>query len=136
MGLAERRAQKAFETDKYPHLLEQVRSAAGVPVEIDVKWDTLAKEGEAHLYGESWEKVYFTPLVAAFKDVCRDQMGKDAVKSTLKKIVVQNTQGHYYGDRWATFAGGVLTLDHEPHTNVDNVDERTKGLIAVLEKGL
>ncbi len=136
MGLAERRVQKEFQDNHFPKLKGQLETASGTSVPLEVNWETLAPEGQSHLYLDAWTKVYFEPTIAAFQDVCRDQMGKDALKEKLKKIVMQNTKGTYYGDRWASFEAGVLTLDHEPCTNVDDVAERTKGLVAVLEKAL
>ncbi len=136
MGLAERRVQKEFQDSHFPKLKKEVDEAAHTSIPLEVKWDTIAPEGQSHLYIDSWTKVYFAPLVAAMKDVCRDEMGREAVKEKVKKIVVQNTKDIYYGDRWASFDGGVLTLDHQPCTNVDDVNDRTKGIIDVLEKGL
>ena len=63
-------------------------------------------------------------------------MGKEALRGALKKVVVQNTTGAYYGDRWTGFESGVLTLDHLPTTNADSVQERTDGLVQTLEKNL
>ena len=63
-------------------------------------------------------------------------MGKEAVRGALKKIVIQNTAEIYYGDRWASFEGGTLTLDHQPTTNVDSVQDRIDGLVVTLEKKL
>ena len=44
--------------------------------------------------------------------------------------------GQYAGSQGFTFTGGVLTIDHLPHTNVDYGDERTKAIQQVLEAGL
>src|SRR3954462_2343928 len=76
MGLAERRAAKEFETKRFPQLKKDIDDAAGFEVPVTVAWDTLAKEGEAHLYDDCWPKVYFQPLVAAFKGITIDDMGK------------------------------------------------------------
>jgi hypothetical protein len=43
-------------------------------------------------------------------------MGREAIQSTLKRIVIQNAKGCLYGDCPAGFADGVLTLDHESLT--------------------
>ena len=136
MGLAERRATKEFETKWFPHYLAHIQSAAGFTVPVEVAWEQLAKEGEAHLYEDCWGKVYFQPLIDALKSVARDDMGKDALKAGLKKIRIQNTTGNYYGDGMPSFTDGVLLLEHEPHTNVDNIDERATSITKALEKGL
>lgn len=136
MGLAERRAAKEFETHRFPQLKKDIDAAAGFEVPVTVHWDTLAKEGEAHLYDASWPMVYFKPLIEALKRIAIDDMGKEALKASLKKIEIQNRKGIYYGDRMATFDKGTLTLDHEPHTNVDAVHERIDGIRKLLESKL
>ncbi len=136
MGLKERRAQKDFEETKYPGLLDNVKTALGFEVPIEVKWETLAIDGSSHLYDECWPKVYFEPLSAALKSICADDMGKEALQGTLKNIVIQNTADCSNGSRWAAFADGVITLDHKPTTNVDNIKERTDSLTTLLENSL
>ena len=136
MGLAERRAAKDFETKRFPQLKEAIDKAACFAVAVEVAWEKLAAPDQAHLYEESWEKVYFRPLAEAFTAICIDDMGKEALKASLKKVVITNSGGTYYGDRIATFSDGVLTLDHEPCTNVDDVADRTTGIRKVLESAL
>lgn len=139
MGLAERRATKEFETNVFPGLKTEVLKAGGIDVPMEIDWESLQKtETSPDYYRESWTKVYFTPVVQAFKAICVDDMGRDALKGGLKKIVIHNKHDIYYGDRWASFdkASGVLTLDHQPTSNVDDIDERAKGLQKELEEKL
>jgi hypothetical protein len=136
MTLAERRIVKEFETSQFPALQARVEEAAGFPVPLEVKWDTLATPGESRLYAECWTLVYFEPLIAGLATVCRDEMGREAIQSNLKKIVIQNLKGCTYGNCWASFQDGILTLDHESLTNSHDTEERKKGLVAVLESGL
>jgi hypothetical protein len=136
MGLAERRASKAFQDNHFPVFQKKITDAVGFEVPIEVNWESLALEDESHLYDECWPKVYFEPLIEGLKAIGRDDMGKEALQSSLKKIMIQNTTGAYYGDRWASFENGVLTLDHLPTTNADSIQERTDGLVQTLEKKL
>jgi hypothetical protein len=136
MGLAERRATKEFQDDIFPKLKSDILAAAGCPVEIAVEWEKLAAPEMSHLYSETWPKVYFKPVIEGLKSLCRDDMGKEAVKGSLKKIVFTNESQISSAHRWSTFAGGVLRLDHEPCTNVDYVDDRTDELVKLLEKNL
>lgn len=135
MGLSEKRAIKDFQDKVFPGLKKQVDQAAGFDVKMDVQWDTLAVADMSHLYKDSFTKVYFTPLIDALKSICSDDMGKEGLQKQLKKVVISNTKGVYYGDRF-TFEDGVLLLDHEPCTNVDHLDERRDGIKTVLEKSL
>jgi hypothetical protein len=136
MGLAERRASKEFLENRFPDLKKRIDQEAKFEVALEVKWDTLAVEGQAEMYDECWVKVYFQPLIAALKSICRDELGQEALRSELKQIIIQNTNGNYSSSSWANFQKGILVLDHEPITNVDYVEDRTKELITNLEKGL
>jgi hypothetical protein len=135
MGLAERRALKEFQENVYPDLKDQVDKAAGFEVDMSVDWDTLALDDQAHLYNECFAKVYFEPLVGAFKSVCGDDMGREALKGGLSKISIRNTLDKSSPSGF-TFEAGVLTLDHKPTTNVGDISARTKALVSLLEKGL
>jgi hypothetical protein len=135
MGLNERRAVEEFKTNHFPAFKKQVDQAAGFEVPMTVEWTTLAADGYSHLYNETYPKIFFEPLIAALKAVCSDQMGKDAVKGGLKKIVIHNSGGNS-GPTGFSFESGTLTLDHLPCTNVDDVSARTDGIKTLLENGL
>lgn len=136
MTLAERRMVNEFENGQFPALKNRVEEAAGFPVPLEVHWDSLAVPGESRLYAESWQQIYFEPLIAGLAAIALDDMGREAIKSGLKKIVIQNAKGCIYGDCWASLADGVLTLDHDAVTNSYDVEARKKGLVAVLESSL
>ena len=136
MGLAERRAALEFETNALPALKARIDKTAGFAIPMDIRWDTISPVGESRLYAESWPAVYFEPLAIALESIARDAMGKEALQTGLKSVVIQNTRGVYYADTWATFEGGALTLDHEPLTNAGDLQARADGLIKVLEAGL
>lgn len=136
MNLAERRAVQEFRTQQFPELQKKISEAAGYELPIEVQWETLAEHQDAKLLAESWPKVYFEPLIGALKQVGRDDMGKEALKENLSKVVVKNTTGCYYPDRWAAFDEGVLTLDHDPIKNVEEAEQRQQSLVDVLESRL
>src|SRR5690242_18565184 len=114
MGLAERRAAKAFETTKYPKIKEDIYKVTGYEFPIEVNWEMLSKEEYSHLYEEAWPKVYFKPLQEALKEICVDDMGKSALKEKLKKVMVTST-----GSTEHSFKNGILTLDYSPISNLD-----------------
>lgn len=132
MGLTEKRAIKAFQDNAYVTLTKEIDTIAGFPLEFDVKWDTLAVDDYGHLYEEGFTKVYFKPVINAFKDIASDDMGKEALKETVKKIVIKNEGGVYYPDNAYSFDNGVLTIDHQPITNIDDIDARSKFLTKLL----
>ncbi len=136
MGLAERRAVKAFQDTQYPELKRALDAAAGFGVEVEVNWETLAQDEMSHLYADAFPKVYFKPIIDAFQAICADQMGKDALKGSLKKIVICNVSNYWSPSSAVTFDGGTLKIDHEPCSNVDDIEERTKHIVSLLEKNL
>lgn len=135
MGLAERRAVKAYQDNHFPAWKQAIDAAAGFTVELEVEWPTLAADGYDHMYQEAFDKVYFEPLVGALKDVCQDDMGREALRDGLKRVVVCNRSGTY-GESAITFQSGVLTIDHEPVTNLSDVSLRQEAIVKNLEKGL
>lgn len=137
MGLAEKRAAAEFETTVYPALKKQIDEAAGFEVPLEVRWDTLLKqEKQVAAWKDAWPKLYFLPIVNAFEQIGVDQMGKDALKETLKKIVVQDAK-ESYSSYWATFdkGSGTLTLDYQ-FTNVDDIGGRAELLRKALEAAM
>jgi hypothetical protein len=138
MGLAERRAIKDFQDNVLPGWHKKINDAAGIEVPLEIDWESLGIEDETHLYNECWPKVFFVPLVEAFKSVARDDMGKEALREGLKKVIVKHNPDVYSGDTgsYAIFKAGVLALEHAAHSNVDYVDDRVKGISVALEKGL
>ena len=135
MGLAERRAVERFKNDDYPGWKSRIDQAAGFEVPVEVAWEELSVEDYADSYAEFFAKVYFQPLTDALTAVTIDDLGKSAVRGGLSRIVIRNT-GQYYSASGITFSDGVLTLDHQPHVNVDYGDERAKALQRTLESAL
>lgn len=135
MGLSEKRAVKDFQDSVYPKLKQDIDKAAGFEVPITVEWDTLAVDGAADYLKDAIGKIYFIPLQKALESICQDDMGKEALKGALKKVVIKNASS-IYGVSGFSFDGGTLTLDHLSNTNVDDVKVRTDGIVALLEAKL
>ena len=91
MDLKQRRALKAFQENSYPELLKRIHEAAGFEVDVQVDWETICEPQSDHLYEECWTNVYFVPLAAALGEICKDDMGKEALKEQLKTIHITNT---------------------------------------------
>lgn len=136
MGLAERRATKTFQEKSLPGLRAEIEKLAGGPVELDIHWEQLAKEEYGDSYADWWRKVYFQPVLNALKSITRDQIGKDAIRAGLKKIIFCNTRGAYSAESAISFTAGELTIDHEPGSNVDYIDDRASYIVKIVEKAL
>jgi hypothetical protein len=131
MGLAERRSVKAFAEGPYLTLKQEIDTAAGFEVAMVVNWDSLAVNDYAHLYQEAFNQVYFRPLLEAIKGIVIDDMGKEALRSGLKQIVIEDS-----GSSCPTFEAGVLTLKYDAVANLDYWTDRQKEIQFILEKGL
>lgn len=139
-GLAERRAIASYRQDRYPALEKAIQDAAGFPVPVEVAWEQLAVPGDAKYYADEgyFGKTIFEPIAAALRDVGKDQMGRDALKQTLKGIRVR------YDDKTSTtnyreslkFENGVLDVNWRPFANTADFKPRVTALIQVLEENL
>lgn len=141
LGLAERRALKAYQDGKYPELLKEIRAAAGFELEVEVVWETIAKLGQAESYGEPgyWTDIYFVPLAKALARIGQDEMGKTALQAGLKKVVVRLDEASAPASNYPnglTFEGGTLTINWHPYSNTDDVDERVDALVKTMEPKL
>jgi hypothetical protein len=139
--LTERRAITAYEQGAYATLLKDIQTAAGFAVPVEVKWETIALSDQADNYAHDdfWTNIFFVPLKQALAATAVDDIGKQAVKAKLTKIVV-----HYdsatapvsaYGDG-VSFKAGVLTLNFTPYTNASDIEPRARAIQKVLEAGL
>ncbi len=135
MGLAERRSAERFKNEDYPGWKSQIDEAAGFEVPIEVEWSELAVPDYADRYAEYFPQVYFQPLLTAFGEIGADDMGKEALREGVSKVVVRNTD-EYFSESGITFADGVLTIDHKSDTNTHHVEERTKRIQQLLEAAL
>lgn len=131
MGLAERRAIKAFQENKFASLKKDLDKAAGKELLMEIDWDSLAVDDYAEQYDDYLPKVFFKPLIEALKAITFDEMGKEAIQEGLKKVVIRHS-----GKRQATFENGLLVLDLAPNSNVDYWEDRRNEWQKILEKGL
>ena len=135
MGLAERRSVERFKNEDYPGWKARIDEAAGFEVPFEVSWDELAVVDRSDRYAEDFPAVFFQPLLDAFGAIGADDMGKDALREGVSKVVVRNSN-EYFSPSGFGFADGVLTLDHQSDVNTHHVEERTKAIQALLEAGL
>lgn len=131
MGLSERRAVKAFQDNRLPAIRAALEAAAGFAVELDVDWESLSTPDYAQLYDEAFTKVYFDPLVGALQDITIDDLGRDALRAGLTRVVVKDE-----GSSWPTFEAKTLTLKFPAVANLDDGDARRKTIRELLEKSL
>ena len=136
MGLKENRFTKTFQEEQLPQLKAQINEAAGFDVTLNIEWSTLFEDRFLHLYTDSYPKIYFLPIIEAFKSIATDDMGKEALSEGLKEIHILNTKDHHNPANGFTFSNGVLTIDHSPIINAPDVNSRVKVLVELLENNL
>jgi len=136
MGLAARRVIKELQENQYPKLLASITEACGFEPILEVDWDLWADDKMVHLASDSILKVFFQPVAEALKEISSDEMGAEALKNSLKKIVFSNKNGAFSPAKAITFEDGILSVDHEPYSNMDDIKDRKKFLINLLENNL
>jgi hypothetical protein len=111
MGLAERRRIMEIKENHAPRFQKELNEAAGfdLPLEIDIaSFPENATVLDCYNY---YYESYGPGLVPqVFKDICKDQLGRDAVKDKIKKVVFQNTANSPEdpGDKEVKIEGGTL----------------------------
>lgn len=134
-GFKEKRALKEFQDKVYPDLKKQLDTAAGFDVAMEVDWNSISEEDYETSYTQAFTKVYFLPIINAFKEICGDGIGKSTLKIALKKVAIRNSSHRYYPDKFS-FKDGILTIDHSPIANISNPTEITARIKMLLEQGL
>lgn len=104
MGLPEKRAIE--DAGKWlPKREKEVQDISGAPIKYEVDWNTF----ENDLKGIQWlENNGPNEVSKAFRMVCKDQLGKDAVKGAVKKVVFKNAKDAK--DKKLSLAKGVLEV--------------------------
>ncbi|WP_341221911.1 DUF6882 domain-containing protein [Polaribacter atrinae] len=136
MGLKEKRIIQAFQKELFPALETEINKAAGFAVPLEISWNTLMEDRFSHLYNDTFPKIFFLPLIEAFKAICVDDMGVELLQAGLKNVVIINENEEHNLDRAITFEEGVLKINHSPVVNADAVDRKTARIISLLEEKL
>lgn len=133
MGLAERRKAKNLEEVVLPAAIAELKQIAGEGGELEfyIDWNNYLKDMKTL---ENLEAVGLPKIVEIFKRVCVDDVGKQCIQKSLKRIDLMQFEDAV--DHQITFFSGALciagnwadaTADGWPPT--DEIQE-------VLEKGL
>ncbi len=105
MGMAEKRAMQDAQEKWLPTRTKEIADICGAEIPYEVDWDSFADDAQ----GISWLEANGPHQVAcAFRPICKDDIGKEAIVEGIKKIVLQNTAEP--GDKGLSLEGGVLKL--------------------------
>jgi hypothetical protein len=104
MGLAEKRwAAEKKKTDEQA-LLSQIKATLGFAVPVEIDWDGFSTNLDDVQY-ITHDSYGLPNLVKALTSVVADEIGKDAIKGALKKIVITPGKAD---DSSFTFDQGVI----------------------------
>jgi hypothetical protein len=140
-SLTERRAITTYEQGAYAGLLKEIQTAAGFAVPVEVNWASIALPDQSASYGNEdfWTNIFFVPLKTGLAAVASDDIGKQAVKAKLKKIVIHYDAATAPSSAYAngiSFKNGTLTLNFAPYTNAGDIEPRANAIQKALEAGL
>ena len=105
MGLNERRKVKELQEVVFPERVKEIEEICGKAIPYDVQWETLADDLEGLNFIDN---LSCHRLNMALRVICQDELGKEAVREGLAKVVLANVKE--LSQMEMTFAGGVLTM--------------------------
>ncbi|HVK67909.1 MAG TPA: hypothetical protein VM694_25790 [Polyangium sp.] len=104
MGLIEKRLIKEAKGSWLPDEQKDIQKEAGAPVVVDVDWATFETD-EAAL--KNVQHLGVRKLANAFRVICVDELGKEAVREGVQRILVTNLKE---GAPSVVLDNGVVTL--------------------------
>ncbi|MFZ2956100.1 MAG: hypothetical protein WA705_04315 [Candidatus Ozemobacteraceae bacterium] len=140
MGLAEKRAIEKFKKGEYVDFTNKVKEITKLDVVIETNWDELGKQIEGRSSLDEDLKDYFTnifgkTILDSLSSICADDMGKEALSSSLKRIVIKSDSDARSSETGFSFEDGDLILNMT-YANTDQVEARTKEMIRLIENRL
>jgi len=87
MGLIEKRLIKEAKESWLPGEQKDIQDVAGAPVVVDVDWATFEVDEVAL---KNVQHLGVRKLANAFRVICVDELGKEAVRERVKRIFVTN----------------------------------------------
>jgi len=105
MGLNERRKIKELQDVTLPGRVKEIEEICGAAIPYEVDWDSFSDDMEALNFVDN---ISCHRLNMALRVICQDDMGKEAIRDTLKKVKLKNVKTK--PDMSITFAGGALEM--------------------------
>ena len=136
MGLAEKRVAAAYEKETLPTWKQKINAVAGYELAFDVAMVELVKEGWAEYYPKNIDYNFFAPLEKSLQSICADDLGKEALKSKIKKVQIGSKRS--WSSLEVKVEGDTLSLDADPTYQRDDtaIDDYASRITSELEKNL
>lgn len=131
MGLAEKRLAKRLQDEVIPAFQAELNAIVGYEPTLEIDWDTFTAFDEYPM--TRLEGSVLPQLIEVAKSICRDDMGKEALKGAMQKIHLVNTDND--NDVELRFAEGVLYHKMQLAGSTYRYYS-TDQIIALLEKSL
>jgi len=105
MGLIENRLIKLGKEEWVPAAQKELRELTSGQQVYEVDWTTFSSDADAlqNLQNQGLRRIN-----GAFRNICRDDLGKEAVNEQIKKIVVRNVATP--SEKSVSLADGVVTV--------------------------
>ena len=105
MGLNERRKIKELQEVTLPGRVKEIEEICGKAIPYEVDWDSLADDAEALNF---MDNISCHRLNMALRVICSDDLGKEAVRDSLKTVRLRNVKSA--DDKSLSFGGGTLEM--------------------------
>ena len=105
MGLNERRKIKELQETTLPGRVKEIEEICGAPIPYEVDWDSFTDDLEGLNF---MDNISCHRLNMALRVICQDDMGKEAVRETVKLIKLKNVKTKQ--DMSMSFGDGVLEM--------------------------
>ncbi|MFY2556759.1 hypothetical protein ACN469_03960 [Corallococcus terminator] len=134
MGLPERKAIALYQQNVFPKWQQRFNELVGAPVEFEVEWNTLGREGAAEIFEKGFNVIYFEPVVLAIQQIAVDDFSKQAVRDGFKKYFISGAEPadnvfYRFQDKTLFYRYGFSNLENYTH-------ERVQRLVQLFEKNL
>ncbi|UII28315.1 hypothetical protein LVD15_07770 [Fulvivirga maritima] len=108
MGLQEKKAIQGIKDQYFNDYQKELNEVVGKELPIDIQWDTFNTDLNAIKFIPS---VCLQRTVDAFKEICSDAIGKEAIQESVQTIVVHNIEPeNAEANKSLVFDGGVFTI--------------------------
>jgi hypothetical protein len=101
----ERRKIKELQDEVLPGRVKEIEEICGKPIPYEVDWDSLAEDAAGLNF---LDNISCHRLNMALRMICLDDMGKEAVRESLKLIRLRNVADA--AARHISFDGGILEM--------------------------
>jgi hypothetical protein len=105
MGLEERRRIKELQDVTLPGRVREIEEICGAAIPYEVDWDSLADDAAGLNF---LDNLSCHRLNMALRTICADDLGREAVRDSLKLIKLKNVTD--IAAKHVAFDGGVLEM--------------------------